>query len=272
MEFFDKIIESLQFGYMQKAMVAGSFIALGCSLLGVFLVLKRLSLIGDGLSHVSLATIAIGMLLGIAPLYASIPLVMLASLWILKLESSSGMFGDAAIGIVASIGIALGVLIASLAGGFNVDLFSYLFGSILAIKDAEMYMAISISLVVLILTIVYYHDLFAITYDEDYAKASGVNTRAIYRLLVLLTSVTVVLGIRVVGTMLVSSLIVFPAVTALLIAKSFKQALFLSARIGVVSVLLGIIISYPLNIPTGATIVLCNFIIFIIVFIIRRLQ
>ena len=268
---FIKLYESLQYVFIQKALLTGSFVALSCSLLGVHLILRRFSLIGDGLSHVSLATIALGLLLGVSPIYISIPLVMMASLLILKLSEKTTMHGDTAIGLISSFGIAMGVLIASIAGGFNVDLFSYLFGSILSINSLEVLLSIILSIIIAGTIIFFHSDLFSLSFDEEFARASGIKTQRLNRLLILLTSVTIVLGIRVVGTLLVSSLIIIPAVTALQIAKSFKKTLIYGATFAVISVIIGIFISYILNLPTGATIVMVNFCWFVIVYSLKKI-
>jgi len=266
-----QISEALQYSFIHRALLAGSFIALCCSFLGVFLVLRRFSLIGDGLAHISFATIALGLVLKISPLYISLPLVMLASLWILKLTEKSLVSGDAAIGLLSALGVATGVILASVAGGFNVDLFSYLFGNILAISKQEVALTIALSGAVIAAVLFFYHDLFAVSFDEEYAKVSGVKTGRINRILLILTALTVVLGIKVVGTMLVSSLIIFPAVSALQIAKNFKAAILLASIFSVVSVIAGTFASYILNIPTGATIVQVNFILFVVVFFLRKI-
>jgi zinc transport system permease protein len=272
MELIETIAESLRYSFIHRALFAGCFIALSCSSLGIFLVLRRFSLIGDGLSHVSLATIAFGMLIGASPLYISFPLVILASLLILRLAEKTVMYGDAAIGIVASLGIASGVLIASMAGGYNVDLFSYLFGSILAINWTEVWLAISLSAIVIILISLFYHDLFSVTFDEEFARTAGIKAGWINRILVILTAITVVLGIRVVGTLLVSSLIIFPAMSALQLSRGFKAAILFAALFGLISIVTGIFISYLLNLPTGATIVVTNFLCFIAAFAIGKFR
>src|SRR5512137_1826063 len=187
-----ELLEYLQYGFIQRALLCGSFIALLCSTLGVILVLRRFSLIGDGLAHVTFGSVALGLFFRVYPLYVSIPLVMLCSLGILKLTQRARLYGDAAIGVVSSLGIAGGVMLASIAGGFNVDLFSYLFGSILSISKAEVIISIVLSLLVILVITFYYHELLSITFDEDSAKASGINTKLINTLFVLLTAVTVV--------------------------------------------------------------------------------
>ena len=189
------ITEILSYGFIQRALIAGTLIAVLCAVLGVFLVLRRLSLIGDGLAHVTFGSVAVALLFRINPVYvtlASVPLVLLSSLGILKLTDKAGIFGDAAIGIVSSLGIAGGILLASAAGGFNVDLFSYLFGNILAIGDDELLLAVALSAVVLVAVAVFYNDLLAVAFDEEYARISGIRTTRINMLLMVLTAVTVV--------------------------------------------------------------------------------
>jgi zinc transport system permease protein len=264
------IFAALQYEFIRRAFISGSFIAFVCSILGVLLVLRRLSLIGDGLAHVTFGSVAIGMLFRQHPAFVAVPIVMVCSLGILKLMQKARLYGDAAIGIVSSLGIAGGVLIASISGGFNVDLFSFLFGNILSISKAEVITSIALSIAVLLVVTIFYNELFSTTFDEEFARVSGVNVQKINSLLVLLTGVTVVLTMKVVGIMLTSALLILPAVTALQIAKSFKKTMMLSSLTGVSSVLIGIYTSFVLNLPTGATIVMVNFVFFIIAFLSRR--
>jgi zinc transport system permease protein len=265
-----EMIDFLSYGFIQRALITGFFIALLCSCLGFFLVLRRLSLIGDGLAHVTFGSIAVALFLKTFALYVSIPLVMISALGILRLIEKAKLHGDAAIGIVSSLGIALGVLLASLAGGFNIDLFSYLFGNILAISQEEMVFSILLSGVVLLIIVFFYHDLLSTTFDEESAKTAGIKTRRINTILFLLTAVTVVLTMKAVGILLTSALLILPAVTSLQISKGFKASLLFSSLVGVLSVVGGIFISFWLNFPTGATIVLLNFFIFMAVFAYRR--
>jgi zinc transport system permease protein len=264
------ILDFLHYEFILRALITGSFIALVCSLLGVLLVLRRFSLIGDGLAHVTFGSVAIGLLLKQHPVYISIPIVMLSSLGILKLTEKARLYGDAAIGIISSLGIAGGILIASIAGGFNVDLFSYLFGNILAISKAEVLASIALSIVVLVIILLFYNEHFSTTFDEEFAKVSGINTKKINSMLVLLTGITVVLAMKVVGIMLTSALLILPAVTALQIAKSFKNAMVISSIVAIASVSIGIYFSLMLNLPTGATIVMINLLAFITAFLFRN--
>ena len=266
------ILEALQYDFIQRAILVGSLIAISSSFLGIFLVLKKQSMIGDGLAHVSFATIAIALLLNKSPLLVSIPLVILSSFLILKLNEKAGLHGDAAIGLVSSFAVALGVLISSMAKGFNVDLFSYLFGSILVISKLDVILSVILSILVILLVLIFYNNLFAITYDEEFATVIGLQPKYMNYLISVLTSITVVLGIRVVGTMLISSMIIFPTVTALQVSKGFKGTILISSIISVLSVVLGTFISYILNFPTGATIVIINSIFFIIFFMTNRIK
>lgn len=266
-----ELLTFFQYSFIQKAFFAGSFVALTCSALGLFLVLRKMSLIGDGLSHVSFGAIALGLLFGVYPFYIAVPVVAIASLLILKISEKANVYGDAAIGMVSAIGVALGVILASVSRGFNVDLFSYLFGNILAISTTEVISSVLLSLAVLTVLYFFYWDLFSATFDEEYAKTTGIKTDSINSILTVLTAVTVVLSVRIVGVMLVSALLIFPAVTALQIAKGFLQAMLIGGIMSLVSVFLGITVSFFLDLPTGATIVLVNALFFGIVFLYKKL-
>jgi zinc transport system permease protein len=230
-----------------------------------------MSLIGDGLSHLSFGAIALGLSLGIYPFYVAIPLAIIGAYFIVKISEKASVYGDAAIGIVSAVGIAGGVLLASISNGFNVDLFSYLFGSILSISMTEVWISIALSAIVFGVIYVYFQELTSATFDEEYAKASGIKTDAMNLMLVILTAISVVLSVKIVGIMLVSALLILPAVTALQIAKSFGKAIFLAALVSVFSVISGIVISFFLDLPSGATIVMINFILFLLT-IVRKIN
>lgn len=260
------IADILQFAFLQRALLAGTLIAALCSVLGVFLVLRRLSLIGDGLAHVTFGSVALALLFRFQSVYtsiAAIPVVLISAVGILKIAEKARIFGDAAIGIVSSLGIACGIMLASLAGGFNVDLFSYLFGNILSISREELIVTAILFVVVLLTVALLYNELFAITFEEELAATSGIHVERTNNILVLLTALTVVLAMKVVGIMLISALLILPAVSALQLARGFKTAIFLSVCIGVASVVGGIFVSFLLNLPTGATIIICNFFLFL---------
>ena len=260
-------LEIFQYGFLLRALAAGSLIAALCAILGVFLVLRRLSLIGDGLAHVTFGSVAIALLLRFQSVYvslAAIPCVLLSALGILKLAERARIYGDAAIGIVSSLGIATGIMLASMAGGFNVDLFSYLFGNILSISPFELGQTVVLFVVVCLTVFLFYNELFAITFDEELARTSGIKVDRINAVLVLLTALTVVLAMKVVGIMLISALLILPAVTALQFARGFRTAILLAAVVGVATVTTGIVVSFLANLPTGATIILLNVTLFLL--------
>jgi zinc transport system permease protein len=268
-----ELTEILSYGFMQRALLAGSLIGVLCAVLGCFLLLRRLSLIGDGLAHVTFGSAALALFFkfySAAALLVSLPAVMLCALGILRLSERTKLPGDTAIGIVSSLGIAVGVILASLGGGFTVDLFSYLFGNILAISSEEVLLAVVLCAVVLCLVIFFYHELVAITFNEELAKVSGIRTGGINALLVLLTALTVVLAMKLVGIMLISALLILPAASALQMARGFRTALFLAAILSVFSVVAGTLLSVSLNLPTGATIVLTNFAVFALATSVKR--
>ncbi|HOF00841.1 MAG TPA: metal ABC transporter permease [Spirochaetota bacterium] len=271
MELISLLLRSVQYEFIQKALLSGTFLAISSALLGVFLALQRKSLISDGLSHVSFATAALALLIGLSPLIISLPLVILASILINKLVSHAHIYSDSAIGLVSSLSIAVGVLIVNVGSGFNVDIYSYLFGSILAISPIETALCIAASLITIVLIIIFFNDLFLISYDEDYARISGINVKMLDLTFSTVQSVVIVVGIKIVGAMLISSLIIFPAITSLQIARSFKSMIIFSVSISLLSVIIGIFSSFVFNAPTGATIVLLNGILFLIFFILNKI-
>jgi len=252
------IFSLFSYTFLQRALLVGLLISISSSFLGIFLVLRKYSMIGDGLAHVSFATVALALLLNQSPLIISIPIVSLASLLILKLSEENRIGGDAAIGLISSTAVAIGVLISSVSNGFSVDLYSYLFGSILIISEMDVYFSFILSIIIVGTVIYFYHDLFAMTYDMDYAKVSGRKTKRLNQIISLLTSITIVLGIRVVGTMLISSLIIFPTVSALRLSNSFKSTIIWAVIISSFSVVSGLLISVLFDLPTGSSIVLIN--------------
>jgi zinc transport system permease protein len=249
----------LSYAFIDRAYLAGIFVAIACSALGVFLVLKKMSLVGDGLAHVSFGAIALGLFLGFAPFYVAVPICLLGALLIWKISERAGLFADTAIAIVSAFGVAAGVILASLAHGFNVDLMSYLFGSILAISPSETALSIALSIVIIVFVAVFYRQLFAMTFDEEFAKTSGVKTGWLNAAVVMLTGLTVVISVRVVGTLLVSAFIVLPVVSAFGFSKSFKQTIILAPILSVIAVVAGITYAYFADLPAGATIVMVNF-------------
>ena len=264
------MIEFLSYGFVWRGLIAGSLVAAACALLGVFLVLKRLSLIGDGMSHVCLTGVAVALLMGASPVYVSVPVVMASSLGIMKLTQKFKIYGDAAIGIVSAAGLSVGLLLTAIAGGFNTDLLGYLFGSILTVTAGETVLCGVLLAVVAGGIFAFYRLLAATCFDEAFAHTRGVPTHAINTALVLITSVAVVLSFKVVGIFLISALIIIPPVSALLVSRTFKQVLWLSAIFGVASVWVGIYGSFVLNIPSGAAIILVNLIFLFACYVISK--
>jgi zinc transport system permease protein len=270
-----ELVDILSYGFVQRAMIAGVFISAVSALLGMFLVLRRFSLIGDGLAHTTFGSVAVVLLIGISPLYvtlAALPLVMISSLAIFKLTSSRKINADAAIGIVSSLGIALGIILASLSGGFNVDLFSYLFGNILTVSSTELFLSFIVFLIVMAVVIYFYDDLFAVTFDQELAQSMCVKTRRINMILFLLTAVTAVLAMKVAGIMLVSALLILPALTALQLSVSFRATMFAAVGFAVGAVVCGIIFAFLLNLPAGAMIVLFNICFLSLIFAAKKLS
>ncbi len=268
------IADILSYDFVQRALVTGVLIAAACSILGVFLVLRRLSLIGDGLAHVTFGSVAIVLLIGFSPVYvtlAALPLVVVSSLAILHLTRSRRIHGDAAIGIVSSIGIALGVIMASLSGGYNADLLSYLFGNILTATQMELLLSLIIFTAVILFVFFLYRDLFAVTFDEELAKSMGVKTNRVNIILMILTAAAVVSAMKIAGIMLVSALLILPAVAALQFSLSFKSTIIASVIFSVISVIGGMLFSFTFNLPTGGTIVIFNAVFLVVVLFAKKM-
>jgi len=264
------ILSLWQYTFIQRAVITGTFVGMLCAVLGLFLVLRKYSLIGDGLAHTSFAGVALGLFLGTFPLYTALPVAILASLVILFLSTKAHVYGDTAIGIVSAVGVSSAVMLASLAQGFNVDLMSYLFGNILAVRPSEMWTSIILAVLSLLGLIVLYHDLFALTFDETYARSLGIKVSQLNTLFFILTAIVVVLAIQVVGVMLVSALLILPATTALQLARGFRQAIVIAICVSIFSIITGIALSFARDLPAGATIVLLNFGLLVCALIARR--
>jgi len=258
------------YGFLQRALLAGVFVAIACAILGVFLLLRRDAMIGHGLAHVTFGGVALGLFLNILPLGTALVVAILASLAIMRLKEKAGIHGDTAIGIFSSVGMALGIALATLAGRFNVDLLSYLFGDILAIEPVEVWLSIVLAGVIVVVIMLNYRKLMYLTFDREAARASGIKTQRFDILLTVLTSITVVLGMKVIGILLVTALLVIPAAAGLQVAVTFKQALSLSCAVSFFSVLVGLSAAFLFDLPASATIVLLAFVIFGIFFVVRK--
>lgn len=264
----DKFFQILSYAPIQRALIAGILVSLCAAILGVILVLKKHSLIGHGLADVGFASLSLALAVGASPLYFSMPIIIASSFIIMYISQNKKVNGDVAIGMFSTGALAIGVIITSLTRGFNMDVYNYMFGSILAIKPDDLILSIILSIVVLVLFIVFYNRLFLITVDETFAKACGVNVTLYQFLISFLTALTVVLGMRMIGTLLISSLIIFPAIIAKKLVSSFKHLVILSAFISVICFLIGMISSFVLNLPTGPSIVAVNIVMLVAVSIV----
>ncbi|MDR0524428.1 MAG: metal ABC transporter permease [Spirochaetaceae bacterium] len=250
--------EMFSYSFIRKAVIVGLLVSLCASLLGVSLVLKRYSMIGDGLSHVGFGALAAATALNLAPLSVAIPVAVLAAFFLLRLSENSVIKGDAGIALISTASLALGVVIISQTTGMNTDVCNYLFGSILAMTKADVYLSVTLSAGVLILFVLFYHKIFAVTFDETFAKATGLKTGMYTMLIAALTAITIVLGLRMMGSLLISALIIFPALTSMRLCKRFKTVTICSAVISVSCFFAGVVISFLYAIPTGASIVMVN--------------
>lgn len=256
-------MEIFRYTFMQYALINGIFIGILCPLIGVFLVLKNLSLIADGVAHFSFGGIALGIILGFSPNVMVLVFSIIGALLVNYIIRRSKLYGDTAIAILLSTGLALGITIISMAKGTNFNINSYLFGSLLAIDKGELTFALAFGIPVIIFTLFLYKPLLYITFDEDSAKASRLPVEMLNTFLVLVGAITVAITIRIAGILLASALVVIPVATGIQVSKSFKGTLLSSIAFGVVSVILGLVLSYYLNIAPGGAIVLVNVLIFL---------
>ena len=244
--------------FLQRALVAGVLLSLCAALLGVSLVLKRFSMIGDGLSHVGFGALAIACAANVAPLYFSLPVVIIAAFLLLRMSESGKIKGDAAIALISTGALAVGVMVTSLTTGMNIDIYNYMFGSILTMSNADVALSVVLSIAVLALYIVFYNEIFAVTFDESFSKATGTKVSGYNMLIAALTAVTIVIGMRMMGALLISSLIIFPAVTSMRVCKSYRSVILTSAAISVLCFFSGLLVSVRFEAPTGASVVCLN--------------
>lgn len=266
------IIEIFSYPFMVRAIIVGSLVSLCAALLGVSLVLKRYSMIGDGLSHVGFGALSVAAAMNVAPLKIAIPVVIIAAFFLLRISSNSKIQGDAAIALISSSSIAAGVIVTSMTSGLNADVYSYMFGSILAMGKSDVFMSIVLSVIVLLIYVLFYNKIFSITFDQNFSKATGIRTDFYNTLISILTAVTIVVGMRIMGTMLISSLVIFPTLTSMRLFKSFKSVVISSAIISIICFTIGIIVSYIMNFPAGASIVAVNLVAFIVFVIIGKIR
>lgn len=258
------IAEMLSYPFLVRAFVGGVLVSLCASLLGVSLVLKRYSMIGDGLSHVSFGALSVALAIGWSPLKLSIPVVILAAFFLLRITENGKIKSDAAIAMISASALAIGIVVTSLTTGMTTDVSSYMFGSILAMSREDVALSVGLSVIVLGLFVFCYNKIFAVTFDESFARATGVRVGMYNVLIAVLTAVTIVLGMRMMGAMLISSLIIFPAITSMRLFKSFRGVALASGILSVVCFCIGMVASYRLSTPAGASIVLVNLTAFVL--------
>ncbi len=261
MEIIFKIFE---YPFALRAVIVGILLCCCAALIGVNLVLKRYSMLGDGLSHVSFGAAAIALAFGFAPLQFSIPIVIIAAFLLLRINENGKIKGDAAISIVSTSALAIGITVANLTTGMNTDISNYMFGSVLALSRDDVLFTVLLSVIVIALYLLFYNKIFTATFDEKFAVSSGVNVKFYNGLSAVLTAVTVVVGMRVMGALLISSIITFPVLSAMRITKRYRTTVITSVVISVLAFLIGILISFSYDIPAGAAVVLTNLAIFII--------
>lgn len=253
-----------KYDFFVNALIIGVLVSVCAALLGVSLVLKRYSMIGDGLSHVGFGASAVALAFGVAPLYIAIPAVLAAAFLLLKLGKNSSIKGDAATALVASSALAIGYTVAKLSNGGNVDISNYMFGSIYTVSREDLIITVIVALIVLVLYALFYNKLFSVTFDEDFAKATGIKTGFYNSLLACLTAVTVVIGMRMMGTLLISALIIFPVLSSIKLAKSYKAVIISAVVISLMGFLGGLAMSVCLQTSPGSSVVIVNLVIYLV--------
>ena len=264
--------EMLSYPFIVRALTGGLLISLCASLLGVSLVLKRYSMIGDGLSHVSFGALSVAVAFGWAPLAVSIPVVAAAAVLLLRITGNGKIKSDAAIAMISAGSLAVGIIVTSLTTGMTTDVSSYMFGSILAMSREDVFFSCLLSLVVFGMFVLFYNKMFAVTFDENFAKAAGVKVERYNVVIAVLTAVTIVLGMRMMGAMLISSLIIFPPLTAMRLFRSFRGVVVCSGVLAVVCFCIGIVISYGFSTPAGASVVLVNLAAFLLFAAVKKIK
>ena len=255
---WDNLLNIFQYAFMVRAIVVGIAVAINSSFLGSFLVLRNYSMIGHGLAHVSFGAVAVALFFNQTPILVTIPIVVVASLFILYLSENSSIGGDASIGLFSSVALAMATILSSVRGGFSTDLDSYLFGSILLLNNLDVWIAWGVTIIVVGVMMFYYDELFVSTFDESYARVNRPQIGRINIVLAVLAAVIITIGIQSIGVLLISAMVIFPGVIALQFRFGFRNTILLSVGISVINVLLGILASFMLNLPTGSTIVMVS--------------
>ena len=266
------ILQMFSYPFMQRALIAGVLVSLCAALLGVSLVLKRYSMIGDGLSHVSFGALAVAVALGFTPLWFSIPVVILAAFFLLRMANDPHWNSDAAIAVMSASSLAIGIIVISQTTGMTTDVDNYMFGSILAMRREDVALSVLLSAAVLVLFVLFYHKLFAVTFDESFSRATGLKVERYNTLLAILTALTIVLGMRMMGAMLISSLVIFPALTAMRLFRSFRGVVVCAAVTSVLCFCAGLTASFALSTPVGASVVCANLMLFLLACLVQKLR
>jgi zinc transport system permease protein len=262
---FEYLLNFLGYRFFQNALIGGSISALSCALIGLFVILRRESMIGDGVAHVSFGGIAIGLFLGINPLYTALIVAVIAVLSISYMKKKGLAESDSATAVILAVGFSTGLIIISLAGGFNVELFSFLFGSILTISYTDLILVSLLGAMSLILVILFYKELLSVTFDDQASRLMGIPVNLLNNIFNILVAITIVLSIKVVGMILVTALLVLPGLSALQLDLSFKKTAIMSIILGVGSVILGIFTSAIIDVATSGIIIFTLVLVFIIV-------
>jgi zinc transport system permease protein len=265
------ILSILQHDFLPRAFVGGACAALLCSILGVFIVLRRSSLIGEGIAHLSFGGIAVGLFFSIYPLYTALVLSLFGTLLIALLSRRQIVYSETAIGLIFSFGLALGAVLASLAGGFTVDLFAFLFGYILTITFMDLIVILVLTAVVLVFVLVFFKEMMHITFDEKGARVAGIPINWFDLAFNVLVALTVVVSIKVVGSLLISALLIIPAASAMQLSRSFKGTMLAAILLGLAAVVAGMVLSFFYDVATGGAIVLISIGIFVVCVGVKKL-
>lgn len=272
MSIISALQEIFSLKFMVYALISGTLVSVCASLLGVTLVLKRYSMIGDGLSHVAFGSLAVAAAVGAAPMKVAIPVVIAAAFLLLRLSEKGKLKGDALTALISTGALAVGIMAISLSSGMNIDIYNYMFGSILALSKSDMILSVCLAAVVIPVFVLLYNSIFAVTFDPDFARATGTRVGIFDTVIAVLTAVTIVLGMRLMGTLLISSLIVFPPLTSMRVTKSFRGTVTVSSVIPVFSFVSGLMISYFCSTPPGASVVCVNIALFAVFALIGALK
>lgn len=264
------LLEMFSYDFMLKALVVGVVIALVAALIGLPLVLRRSAMIGDGLSHAAFGAFAVALAVGMMPTFLALMIVLMAAFVVLWINRKCKVYSDAMIAVLSVSSLAIGVLAISLAGGINVDLNSYLFGSILSVGSIDVVVSLGLFLAVVLLYTLLFKRIFAVTFDAEFARSIGIKVDLYDAIFAMICAVVVVVGMKLLGALLISGLIIFPALTAIRLTKSFKCAIIVGCIVAVVAFFIGLVLSYLLVLPTGATVIVVNLVIFLLAIIFDR--